>query len=321
MRPLLLFAFLVTVAVADDGKELAALFPDEADVFVAGGGLARLELPLQVLRHTALNRSDLRLFDRDGREVPFLVDDAPRAARTFREEHRVPAEVRDVRREVVERQHAPALYREAFDVAVPEPSDAIGSWALELDAPAREFVRQVTVRTLGGESVTTVVTGSVFRLADGREKRLLPLPALETDRLTIQLESEDGRLLTPSLAFVASRDIEPLPQAGVGLAITAMQSGDGTTRVETDLSSIRPEALRIDTSTPLFDRQVRVFEVDARDHHRPVGGGRIFRVGGGAEQLDVPFEGTTGGPVEVEIDDGDSPALTDVVLSVLGRLP
>jgi hypothetical protein len=320
-----LVLLLAAVAAADDRSELAALFPDEADVFVTGGGgLARLELPLPVLRACEPDRSDLRLFDRDGREVPFLVDDAPRAARTFREERRVPAVVRDVRREVVEREHAPDIHREAFDVAVPPEKDAVGSvgtWALELDAAAREFVRQVTVRTLGGESVSTVVTGSVFRLADGREKRLLPLPALETDLLTIQLEGEDGRFLGPSLAFVASRDVEPLPQAGVGIPVESMQSDGGTTVVNARLSGIAPAALRVDTSTPLFDRRVRVFELDARDQRRPIGSGRIFRVGNGAEQLDVDLERPTGGRLVIEIDDQDSPPLADVVLSVLARLP
>jgi len=317
----LLLAVLPAVVIAGDRHDLAALFPDEADVFVAGGGLARLELPLPVLRACESDRSDLRLFDRNGREVPFLVDDAPRAARTLREERRVPAEVRDVRREVVERKHAPAIHREAFDVAVPAEPDTIGTWALELDAPAREFVRQVTVRTLGSESTTTLVAGSVFRLADGREKRLLPLPPLTGDRLTIQLEGEDGRYLTPTLAFVASRDIEPPPAAGVALAIASMQSVGGTTVVKADLSSIAPAALRLETSTPLFDRRVRVFELDARDRRRLVGSGRIFRVGAGAEQLDVTLDGTTGGKLVVEIDDEDSPPLADVSLSVLGRLP
>lgn len=317
----LLFTVLPMIATADDRHDLTTLFPFEADVFVEGDGLARLELPLPVLRDSEMDRADIRLFDRNGREVPFLVDDAPRLTHTLREERRVPAQVLDVRREVVERRDAPDVHREAFDLAVPPASDGVGTWALELDTPVPEFVRQITVRTLGGESATTLIAASVFRLGDGRQKRLLPLPPIPSERVTVSLEGDDGRFLTPTMAFVSSRDIEPPPVAGMSLAATSIESKNGTTAVTADMSSVAPSALRIATSTPLFDRQVRVYEVDRREQRRLIGNGRIFRVGPGAEQVDVPLVGSAGGRLVVEIEDHDSPPLVDVVLLVMGRLP
>jgi len=305
-------------ALADDHRELAALFPDEADVFVDGGGLARLELPLPVLRASDAERADLRLFDRDGREVAFLVDDAPRITRTVREEKRIAAEVLDVRRDVIERKHAPARQREAFDVTVPPATEAVGTWGLELEAAAPEFVRKISIRTPDGESL---LAASVFRLADGREKRVLPLPPLPGERVTIELEGEDGRFLTPRLTFVSSRDIAPPPAAGVSLGIDSMTSTGGRTAIIAQLSSIAPSAVRIETRTPLFDRRVRIFELRDGGRRRQVGGGRIFRVGPGAEERDVAITGSASGRLLIEIDDQDSPPLTDVAISALGRLP
>jgi len=320
MRRLLavLLAVLPAVALSDDRRELAALFPDEADVFVEGGGLARLELPLPVLRACDADRADLRLFDRDGREVAFLVDDAPRITQIVREEKRIPAEVLDVRRDVIERRNAPAREREAFDVTVPPATRAAGTWGLELGSDAPEFVRKISVRTPEGESL---LAASVFRLADGREKRVLPLPPLPGERVTIELEGEDGRFLTPTLTFVSSRDIAPPPAAGVSLGIDSMDSTGGLTAIVAQLLSIAPAAVRIETRTPLFDRRVRIFEMRDDGQRRQVGGGRIFRVGPGAEERDVPISGAASGRLLIEIDDQDSPPLADVSISALGRLP
>ncbi len=64
-------------AAADD--ELARLFPREADVSAAAGkGLVRLRLPSEVLSETRSDLADVRIFDSEGAEVPFLLDSARR---------------------------------------------------------------------------------------------------------------------------------------------------------------------------------------------------------------------------------------------------
>ena len=73
--------------------DLARLFPHEAQVHVPKGkGLARLRLPPEVLEATRGDLADVRLFDAEGGEVPFLLDSARRPLwlRVPRREARAP---------------------------------------------------------------------------------------------------------------------------------------------------------------------------------------------------------------------------------------
>ncbi|HEX9731213.1 MAG TPA: hypothetical protein VGG06_04405, partial [Thermoanaerobaculia bacterium] len=54
--------------------ELRALFPRQAEITAPGGQLVRLALPPEVLADCRADLSDLRIFDAEGREVPYFVD-------------------------------------------------------------------------------------------------------------------------------------------------------------------------------------------------------------------------------------------------------
>ena len=54
--------------------DLARLFPEEAAITVAGGGLARLVLTPAVLGACRPDLSDVRVFDDAGHEIPYLAD-------------------------------------------------------------------------------------------------------------------------------------------------------------------------------------------------------------------------------------------------------
>ncbi len=73
----ILFVALLLVAAAAPAEtlpDLSHLFPYERVVELPGPGVARLTLPPEVLKQTRSDLSDVRLFDADGREIPFLID-------------------------------------------------------------------------------------------------------------------------------------------------------------------------------------------------------------------------------------------------------
>src|SRR5204862_99095 len=79
--------------------DLRRLFPEQADVFVAPpGGLSRLKVPAGVLAACRPDLSDLRLFDRRGREVPYVIDTGPEARTRVEVKETAEAAILDVQR-------------------------------------------------------------------------------------------------------------------------------------------------------------------------------------------------------------------------------
>src|SRR5439155_791571 len=82
--------------------------PEQADVFVAPpGGLSRLKVPAGVLAACRPDLSDLRLFDRRGREVPYVIDTGPEARTRVEVKETAEAAILDVQREEIRREQGP----------------------------------------------------------------------------------------------------------------------------------------------------------------------------------------------------------------------
>ena len=82
MRPLLFALSVLALGCtgsvrATERLELARLFPQEAEVAVDRKGWSRLDLPPEVLAQCRADLSDLRLFDRAGQELPFVIERTP----------------------------------------------------------------------------------------------------------------------------------------------------------------------------------------------------------------------------------------------------
>src|SRR5207249_11841259 len=89
-------------------------FPQQAAVFVAPpGGLARLKVPADVLAACRPDLSDLRLFDRRGREVPYVIDTGPEARTRVEVKETAEAAILDVQREEIRREQGPPRQRES----------------------------------------------------------------------------------------------------------------------------------------------------------------------------------------------------------------
>jgi hypothetical protein len=317
---------LVSAATqATDPVTLRSLLAMEADVYTDGPGLVRLDLPPEVITACLPNLSDLRLFDLEGNEVPFLLD-TPRIDVVFTTE-RVEARPLEVRREEVPRDKGPSLRRETFELPGPTSAARGGEWSLILDVARPEFVARarVTWKHAAGDPPGES-TGSLFRLTSPRrvEKLGLPVGADAIDRLVVVLEHEQPFWLEPSFRFESSRTIDRRSRAAIPLAVLSTRSAGGATVVELARPrGVVPATLRLAALTATFDRKVTVRDVGPGHDAAPLGSGNLFRLlpDSGVEDLDLALRPARGDRLEIVIDDGDSPPLATPTFTAVFSQP
>jgi hypothetical protein len=328
-----MLGMLITGVVWTDGAEpveLRKLFPNEAEVLVEEDGLARLVLPTEILTSCRPDLSDLRLFDLDGREVPFLLDAGRGAtADDTREviQHFDPPVLEAARAEV-RREDGPPLRRETFELGLPESTPQTGNWVLVVEIGEAGFVARVQVEGLGAEEEATplVVDGSIFRLRGVRrvEKLRLPLPPFAGPRLKVTVETELSIWLQPAFRLESARQLERGMQVAVPLDMLSSRSGDGRTVIDLFRPrGIVPDLLRIETVTGTFNRKVEVWDQGPASAAKPLGSGRVYRVEGLVPivEQEVTLHPARGDRLRVEIRDGDSPPLADPAFAAVIRRP
>jgi hypothetical protein len=314
------------LALGEGPTELAQLFPKEAEVFVAQTGLTRLSLPPEVLLSCQPDLSDLRLFDRSGTEVPFLVDSQPPPKQQREIEQIVDAQILDARREEIRRKEGPPLRRETYDITTPRLVAAEQAWELLFESARDNFVRRIEVRVLTPEGEQTLVdSASIFDLGGGvRRKTALALPVFVGDRLRVMIEGEDGFYLEPKFRFRSVRVLGASAPAAVTLEEIDRHARDGVTMLTVARPvGVVPDALRLSTSTGTFDRTVRVWDERPGFGDELVGSGELFRAetDPAVESLELPVRGARGEQLRIEIDDGDSPMLGSLGVSAVVRRP
>jgi hypothetical protein len=329
----ILIASLTTapsLAGAQEPPPLAGLFPQRAPIDVPADGLVRLALPVEVIAAARPDLSDVRIFDADGEEVPYLVDRGDRPLPDVENETTPAGTVLpiDLARQ---RERVPggiSRSRESLVVESPGTPPDGAHWVLSIDSARPSFVATVHVLALADDGTErAVATGSFYRLTmPSRERLELALPGIAThpgERLRIELTTEDG-YVEPALTLTAHRAAAHPPSATVPLAITAQRRERGRTILVIDRPpGIVPERLAIATSTASFLRAIDVVAIDVDRGRRPIGAGYVFRVEGvpGAEELDLAVLPASGGRLEIAIDDGDSPPLAAPSVLAIVRRP
>ncbi|HZR84888.1 MAG TPA: hypothetical protein VFD92_27580 [Candidatus Binatia bacterium] len=302
-------------------QQLAALFPREADVTTTAPGLARLPLPPDVLEACSPDLADLRLFDRAGAEVPFLVDPGAPIGGERRETRSVPARVVDVARDETVREGLPAATRETYRLALPERGPPGGAWRLVVDASRARYVRSVEVRGIrpAGDDVVLVPRASIVRLGQALVDRSeIPLPPFDGRELVVVIEGEDGSFLEPTFRFESERALASDAAVALPLAIRDRRQAAGRSVFELERPpGLVTTRLRVASATPALDRAVTVWDVAASGEATRIGEARIVRtpaVGDvpAIDHLDVDLARARGERLRVEIADGDSPPLADV---------
>ncbi len=322
----LALGFAGPATYAAEAPELQALFPKKAEIFVDGEGLARLELGPEVIRELRSDFSDVRVLDREGQEVAYVLD-AGLPKKTHAEVRQtVRGQILEVRRSIEERDDAPNLHREVYELAVPSVAPETGNWDLVFTTRRHEFVRQVRVE-VAGNGPSQRQESSIFRLPNPlREKTRLALPVLPrgATRLIVELSGDEGDYLDPTLSFESSRSFDPAERAAVELHEIRRQTTDGSTAVEVERpQGLIPDLLLLRTTSPAFRRPVEIWDEGPGSDNRALGEATLFRVEafGTVEQLEVTLRRSRGDRLRVMIENGDSPPLADLEILAIVRRP
>ena len=304
--------------------DLRSLFPNRAELFVDEPGLSRLPLPPEVLAACQADLADLRIVDRSGREVAYLVDGGPPPDTAFEELLTYRPRLLATARQTEQRESAPDLRRETYELSLPEGEPR--GWDLVLETTRARFVRRFELLSVAaGRDPEAIAEGSLFRLPGRRQENMrLALPLLAADRLVLILEGEDDEFLEPAFRFEARRALAEPEALRVALEVRASRSRDGRTVVELDRPrGLVPDRLALSTATGSFNRRVEVWDEGPGAGAEPLGSGILYRLEGtaGAERLRLPLEAARGESLRVVIDDGDSPPLERLVFQAVLRRP
>ena len=306
---------------ADEVPDLRRLFPRERDVLIERDGLTRIPLPPDVLAACRPDLSDVRVFDREEREVPYLIDAGLPPGTELSMVRRQDAEVVEVRREPLGGRDDTPTYVETYVLTAPPASDA--PWDLVVDVGDRPFVRAFEV---AGEDGEPYLETSVFRLPDGKgEKTRVTLPSLTMPRIAVTLKGQEGAYLEPKFRFEAvSAVAEPRERMAVVLREVSRRSENGRSIIELERPrGVVPDVLEVATRTGSFNRGVAVWDEANGASPLLLAQTRIFRVHGAVptEEREIVVRPARGDRLRLEVDDGDSPPLDGLTVSAVVRQP
>ena len=306
--------------------DLRTLFRSQADVFVDGNGLSRLELPPDVIAACRPDLSDLRIIDAAGKEVPYLIDSRKGVETEVEVRQRVTPELLEVKRQTIERPTGPPLRRETYELSPPEERSQTGTWDLVIESRRSRFVRRVEVSATAqdGGLVKLVENGSLFRLSNpAQEKTRLNVPDRAAGRLVVTLEGEDGFFLEPAFRLETSQTVLR-ERAVVELREISRQELDRKTIVELARPrGLVPDVIQVSSETLSFNRSVEIRDEGPGASNSAVGRGIVFRFPALAtvEDLEVAVSAARGDRLRIEIDNGDSPALEELTFRAVVRRP
>ncbi len=320
---------LCSIQLAWSQPDPSELFPVQAEVYVESDALSRLELTSEVLTQVQADLSDVRLFDAQGREVPYLIDRGqPQPERMGAQRDYRPA-VQSVDRMIEEAgEREPSEFREHYILTLPEDVSLEGHWRLIVGTSIGEFVRRLDVKIdeAGGERVFLIEGESLFRLRNGGIQRLgFDLPRMPRHSLYVEIEGDGAGFLSPQFLLRQSHSFGERLASEVELEIVDRSESGGLTLLDVE----RPRglgltALRIGTSSRTFVRDVSVFDGGTGRPDRAIGQGQtIYRVPTAirVENLEIAVSQTRGDRLRISIANGDSPPLQDLSVTALTTSP
>src|SRR5262249_55474395 len=150
--------------------------------------------------------------------------------------------------------------------------------------PRPRFVRRLNVSVVesDGRLTSLVENASLFRLPElpgaSKEHVSFPLPAFSGSRLAVRLEGEDGAYLSPAFELTATRAIETARPLIVPLEEVSRRAAEGRTVIELSRPpGLVPDLLKVETTTPWFQRAVLVRDRVRDDDGALLGSTELFR--------------------------------------------
>ncbi len=318
LLPLLLLPLLLNAAPT---RTLESLFSHRAYVTVNEPGPHALQLTGDLLAQCRSDWGDLRLVDERGAQVPYWLDmgNIRPAPQTSVEQPTLKA----VSRRQLKADGALSTFEEILTLT--EPTDPQSHWALEVSTPADTFVAELEWAWIDKGRREPPHTVSLFRLADGRAQTRFDVGESKGEALHVVVRGENGRFLEPNFQYVRKTsantpELMPLPP------VTLVTSSDeGVSKVLISRrEGWREMELRFTTTTPAFSRRVRIYDVQDGQPKVLIGGGvisRLPRLPPNVEPLTIRLAPARGKNLQVEIDDGDSPGLTDLKIASYAIAP
>lgn len=306
-----LFALLV---LSQTPAPLRTLFSQQATVELPGrpGDWARLPLTDVVLGQVERDLADVRLVEANGQLVPFTIE----RERDFDREQRVRlVQVWATRKETPAGPGTPNLFEETAIFAL--PSIRARTPRLELSTFSARFVRKAIIEALTDKgAVVGRLETTLFRLPQAQVLSVW-LPALEQDatRVRVTLTGQDDGFLSPTATATFAERGPPERRLEWPITVAPRSDGESTVWVVEKPQGIVPMRLSIKTTTPWFNREVKVGGAEV---------GRVFRQAGSppVESLELPLTPSgTQRPLSIEIADEDSPPLENVQLAFVIEQP
>lgn len=309
-------------AYPHDGPRQAWQYRRDVQV-AAPGALVALELAPEVSAHALPDLRDLRLLATDGVELPYVLDRL--AARQPAE--RFAGRLDDVRREAKQF----SQWQVDFDATRTFER-------LELSVPQIGFAKRLRVEGSDDRNVwrLLVADAGIFeREWQGRLRQTAVAFAQPQSARYVRISADDQRSLPIDITGVDavgpggavgtpwSRPAALIPDTAT--PPPAAQPGRRRFVLDTD-PGLPIESVTLDAADQVFSRQVRLLERSANNGEQVLGAGRLFRLVVPSEQvsgslLTLAVRAPGHGPLVLEIEDGDSPPLHALRVTLGGYAP
>lgn len=286
----------------------------------AEGTLVALELPPEIQTHAQAELRDLRLVAADGQDVPYVLDRL--AARAPAE--RFPGSLEDVRRE------AKLFSQWQVDFGAPHRFER-----LELSVPQTGFAKRLRVEGSSDGSAWQLLAtdaGIFERQWQGQLRQTAVVFDAPQDARYVRLTADDQRSapidITGVDAVGVSRPAGARWTRSAPLATDPGAPPPGTRAGVQRWRLLTPpglpaEGLTLDAADPVFSRQVRLLESGTGTSVQVLATGTLFRLSVPEEQvrgsaLTLGLRAPGSGALVLEIDNGDSPPLRDLRVTLEG---
>ncbi len=312
MNPLRLLLPLTALAAAALAHALdSAAWEFRQSIELAQPGPVRVAVPAETLDAARADLADLRLLGPDGAEIPFAIVRRNTVRPTT---ERIPLQGHlDGHATVIE-----------FGLA-----NQAAIQRLTIETPAADFVKgaSVEIETEPGHWRQVVDSAIVFRQRGGIEQLALALDGARARTVRVRLANDRGDAIPVTAVVVETGARDPETFLEVPVSLAAIEQEANTTRVALNLGlRHRPLAELVVTAREgVFQRPVRLLAQRAADDEiveDTLATGTLARLQFGEQQFEqLALKVDTVAPaarLELAIDNGDSPPLTD--LRVTARL-